>query len=36
MAYSPTDHRCVPTDDPARQELLTTIAGWIADVALGR
>ncbi len=32
--YDPTDHRCVPTEDPIRQELLTTIAGWIADFAL--
>jgi predicted esterase len=32
--YDPTDHRCVPTEDPIRQERLTTIARWIADFAL--
>jgi predicted esterase len=32
--YDPTKHRCVPTDDPIRQELLTTIARWIVDFAL--
>lgn len=32
--YDPIDHRCVPTFDPVRQALLTTVAGWIADFAL--
>jgi predicted esterase len=30
--YHSDSHRCVPTDDPGRQALLTTIATWIADV----
>jgi len=32
--YDPYRRRCVPTSDPGRQALLTTIAGWIADLAL--
>ncbi len=32
--YDPYRRRCVPTSDRARQDLLTTIAGWIADLAL--
>jgi predicted esterase len=32
--YDPTGHRCVPTGDPIRQELLTTIAAWVAELAL--
>jgi pimeloyl-ACP methyl ester carboxylesterase len=32
--YDPIEHRCVPTGDPMRQELLTTIAGWIVELAL--
>ncbi len=32
--YDPTDRRCVPSDEPGRQALLTTVAGWIADFAL--
>jgi predicted esterase len=28
--YDPINHRCVPTDDPARRHLLTDIARWIA------
>ncbi len=34
MIYDPYRRRCVPTDEPDRQELLTTVAGWIADLAL--
>jgi predicted esterase len=32
--YDSSGHRCVPTDDPIGRELLTTIAGWMADFAL--
>jgi len=32
--YDPYRRRCVPTSDPGRQALLTTIAGWIAELAL--
>lgn len=32
--YDPTGHRCVPTGDPVRGELLAAIARWIADFAL--
>ena len=32
--YDPYRRRCVPTDDTDRKEMLTTIAGWVADVAL--
>jgi predicted esterase len=31
--YDPAAQRCVPTDDPARQALLTTVARWMADFA---
>jgi predicted esterase len=32
--YDPYRRRCVPSSDPGRQELVTTIAGWIADLSL--
>jgi predicted esterase len=32
--FDPARHRCVPTDDPGRQEALVTVAGVIADLAL--
>ena len=32
--YDPARHRCVPTDDPGRLEVLTTVASLIADLAL--
>jgi pimeloyl-ACP methyl ester carboxylesterase len=32
--YDPDTHRCVPTDDPIRGELLASIGGWMADFAL--
>jgi predicted esterase len=32
--YDPARHRCVPTDDPSRLEVLTTVASLIADLAL--
>lgn len=32
--YDPYRRRCVPTNEPDRVDLLSTIAGWIADVAL--
>ena len=31
--YDPTTHRCVPSEDPVRTDLLATVAGWIADFA---
>ncbi len=31
--YDPYRRRCVPADDPDRQALVTTIGGWIADLA---
>jgi predicted esterase len=32
--YDPVLHRCVPTDNPGRLEVLTTVASLIADLAL--
>ncbi len=32
--YDPTSHRCLPTGDPLRLELLTSIAGWVSEFAL--
>lgn len=32
--YDPARHRCVPTDDPSRLEVLTTVASLIADLVL--
>jgi acetyl esterase/lipase len=32
--YDPAAQRCVPTEDPDRRQLLTTVAGWISEFAL--
>ncbi len=32
--YDPYRRRCIPTDDPDRRLLLTTIGGWISALAL--
>jgi predicted esterase len=35
MVYDPDRHRCVHSADPVRQERAATVAGWMAEFALG-